>query len=474
MSYVLYWYHGDNVTETELTKSSDDQKAIIEPHLELAENEAGSFTFVMMPEHRCYGQIRLKSDCIGISLNGYDVFYGRIISYKKDFDRSIEYTCEGALAFLDDAYLYSSEVIGSGPFYPLARLFSHHLQAIRARDSFVPHDENGSFNVSVPDIHLYNKCFMQDLDGDGFTDYAGSTFESFGLEKNSFVNCYEAFQSILSHIGGYVETTRMDYGDHRVNGYRWFRDYWDECGQEVRIGENLLDYVEEYSVEDLLTCVKGVSSSSSDETDARPYYSYGNGELISKYGIILGTIDLGDETDETAAKTKCLNYLQNQYDNLVYTVTVADLSQSDDYENMEPIRMHQLVHVVSEPHRLDAWMPVTAMSMDLDDPSSTTITLGKTVRKGVVEKLKNYTKKTKKSGAQSSEKGTSGGGSKATQKYKALRALNMRASASSKSSKLTTVPKNAKFNVTKKSGKWLKTSYNSKTGWVYATYCKKI
>lgn len=466
MSYTITWIHGDYV-ETELQRLDDEKKLIINPQVELAKNSAGSFKFTMTSGHHYYGQLSLFTDYIDVSYQGFRIFYGRIIKYTKNFDKSVTYECEGQMAFFYDSYIYSTETYAWAND-ALELLLGIHNRMLGYDNAWLPINLN---SMSMSDVIKHNRMFSL-VTGDPFN----TTVKLKDLDLTEGCTSYDALVSLLSEVGGYVEFGRGENtfnSSTHYNTIRYYSSHWDKASQEVRFGANLLDYVEEFNRDDIVTCVHGIAKVTSGETETELLTAsqyYGDADLISLYGCVVKTLDCGDEiTTLSALRTRCEQYLANQYDNLTINVTVADLSLAEEYDEI-PFRLNQLVHVISEPHNVDAWMPLTAMSIELDDPSATQLTLGETKRKGLVEQLVNpHVKPTPTQQQSESSEGTSD-----YPKYKTTANVNMRSSASSKSTKLTTVPKGKTVTVTKTSGQWLYTTYSGKTGWICGKYAKKI
>lgn len=468
MSYTIEWIH-DNYTVTELQTFDDEGKIILSPVVELSKNEAGSFSFTMTARHAQNGALSLFTDFIAVSYQGYQVFFGRVMKYTKNFDKSITYECEGALAFLYDAYVYPTWTY-SWASNALALVLGAHKRMLDG--TWLP--TNVSSVSSLDNMQKYARTFSYDpTEGDTFP--SGVTLTSSGIEEG--IACYDALTSLLSNAGGYVAIERVqetiDGNDVEVNKLTYYSSYWDRSEQTVRFGINLLDYVEEFSREDLITCVHGVAKVTVNDTESEvqqtdKYFGYAN--IINTYGLVVKTLECDEITTLAALQTRCLQYLQNQYDNLTITVTVADLSLAEDYEE-NPFHMYQLVHVISEPHNINTWMPVTAMTIDLDNPANTSLTLGETQRKGLIEKITN-TKVTKAPTVEQEE--SSGSETVTYPTYKTTANLNLRNGPGTSYSKLVTIPKGTKITVTDSSGNWRKTTYSNKTGWCNVKYLKQI
>lgn len=117
-------YEGEKVTPTVANLTMED-------------NKSGSFEFSILPQHQAYDEIELITTTIKVTEYVYDddgslenkniLWKGRVISIEDDMDGTRTFTCEGALAFLNDIICYPitnaivSDVVTSDDGYSTAK-----------------------------------------------------------------------------------------------------------------------------------------------------------------------------------------------------------------------------------------------------------------------------------------------------------------------------------------------------------------
>lgn len=104
-----------------------------------------------------------------------------------------------------------------------------------------------------------------------------------------------------------------------------------------------------------------------------PYVT--NADLIEKYGWIEHRLNLTGIEDKDALYNAAKQYVENgMFDKMVLDVSAVDLNTLG--VDTEYINLLDKVRVVSEPHGLDQYFPVTEIEIPLNDPASQTFTLG--------------------------------------------------------------------------------------------------
>jgi hypothetical protein len=73
------------------------------PTVTLKENNAGTFTFTILPTHPYYDQITKMKSTVKVYDNDDEIFSGRVINEKVDFFNRKKVTCEGELGYLNDS-----------------------------------------------------------------------------------------------------------------------------------------------------------------------------------------------------------------------------------------------------------------------------------------------------------------------------------------------------------------------------------
>ena len=81
----------------------DESLVLKSPKVDLKENNAGSFTFTILPTHPYYDKIQKMKSVIQVMDNEDEIFCGRVIDEQIDFYNRKKVTCEGELGFFNDS-----------------------------------------------------------------------------------------------------------------------------------------------------------------------------------------------------------------------------------------------------------------------------------------------------------------------------------------------------------------------------------
>ena len=89
--------------------SLDDRLVLIDPKLSLEDSTAGKFEFTMPITNIAYGLIGRMDTEIRVFQNGDEIWRGRVLEEEVDFNNRKSYTCEGALAYMNDTVIPPKE-----------------------------------------------------------------------------------------------------------------------------------------------------------------------------------------------------------------------------------------------------------------------------------------------------------------------------------------------------------------------------
>lgn len=140
-----------------------------------------------------------------------------------------------------------------------------------------------------------------------------------------------------------------------------------------RLEESSIEGLEEY------TTIKSVNNSV-------PYIE--STDAVKVYGVVTRTVSFEDVGEPANLKKKAEKYLSDiQFENLSLTCNAVDLNMVD--VDIERIKLGDSIRVVSKPHGMDRYFPVTALTIDLQNPQNNTVTLGTSVKAGISERTTN-------------------------------------------------------------------------------------
>ena len=327
-----------------------EDKKIINPVLNLELNTSGSLTFSIPPTNDT--NINLLNGVIKVFDDDIKIYEGRALDYTKDFYNNKQMTCEGILAYLLDSVVRPYEYHDMSVSDYLNTLINNHNSQVDDEKKF----ELGNITVIDNNDSLYRK-------NEGYTN----TLD-------------EINEKLVKRLGGYIVI-------REENGVRYL-DYLAEINnsnnQVIRFGENLLDISQYLNAETIRTVIIPVGKDGltiSDVNDGKDYLESATG--ISLYGKIWDIVKYDDVTIASNLKTKGQAYLDGIVESsLTLELNAIDLSLIN--VDIQKIKLGDRLRVLSKPHGLDKYMQVTKMTINLEDPSQNTITLGKTVN-GIVE-----------------------------------------------------------------------------------------
>lgn len=327
---------------------------LADPVLQLADNEAGSFTFTIHRNNPGYKSVSLMTSVVTVKWDDEILFKGRVINIGKSFDKSLSVECEGELAYLADSIQRPAEYHDQTVYAYLANLVQLHNGQVGSEKQF----EMGSVTVTDSNDSLYRYTNWED------------TLEVIKTD-------------LLDSLGGHL---RVRYsGTHRYLDY--LAEYPRLSGQKIEFGQNLLSYTEETTAMDLATvCIPLGARQEESEIEALEerltIESVNNNKdylelaaAISAYGRITKTVIWDNVHTPSILKSKGRKWLQdNQYSDLELTLTAVDLA--DFGVDTDHLRLLDRIHCTSGPHGMDHEFPLTSLSINLLDPTQNIYTLG--------------------------------------------------------------------------------------------------
>lgn len=332
-----------------------DDLTLIDPIVNLEENNAGSFTFTITSNHPYYDDIKRRKSLIQVFEDSDLIFSGMVYEIEEDFYKNRKIYCEGELSYLNDTIQRPAEYHNMTVRGLLETYINNHNAQVEEEKQF----KVGM--VTVQDDSIY--CFTN---------------------MESSLSCIK--RDLLDDLGGIIRVRHS-------NGEKYI-DYITEIevntnDQVIRLGENLINYKSNISSLDIATAIiplgKRLDTSPIEDLDIRlDIKAVNNGldyvvdtESVNNFGWIYKTIVWDDVEVASELKKKGETYLENtQFDNLVIEVNALDMHLIDTYET--PFRLSDQIRIVSKPHGLrDKYFRLTKQEINLNNPQNNTITLGK-------------------------------------------------------------------------------------------------
>lgn len=318
-------------------------------------NSAGDFTFTIAPEHPFYDEFEPLSSTIEIYRDDEWLWQGRIIDYKATFNNCVTYYCEGALAYLNDSIQRQAEFNDITPMgYVQVLLDNHNKQVPENRQLKL-----GVVTVTDPNNSLYR-----------YTNY-NPTLQ-------------ELKEDLIDDLGGYLRIRKFNnelYLDA-------ISDYGHTNEQVIELGENLIELTKDFDFSDLASVIIPLGANDENATGEGildmpvTIESVNKGvdylvipELVNKYSDIAQVVKWSNVHTPEILKTKAEKYIKDQrFGEMVIECKAFDLNYTDsDFERFE---LGDKVRVISKPHALDRFFPITKQSIDLINIVNNTLTLG--------------------------------------------------------------------------------------------------
>lgn len=325
--------------------------SLYNPTLTQQANVPSQLQFTILPDHPYFNSINRLSSRIKVYRDGVLMWVGRPIESDAGIYNSVKWVCEDAMAYLCDSLYKPFEYSGAPDGLFASIIESHNAQVGASQQIMV-----GAVTVTDPNDYITRSS----------VDYA---------------TCWDTLKNKLLGMGGYLMLTYSD-GNPVLN---WYESPPDTSTQTIEFGSNIQDFTRSiYSSDTYTACVplgiKGEDGkrltieSVNDGSDALI-----NTQLASQLGTIYAPPDLVTWEDVTVPqnlKTKGLNWLTTKGITVKERVELKAIDLHNADANIEAFQFLDHVIVSSTPHNLSATYILTAITIPLNDPASTAITLG--------------------------------------------------------------------------------------------------
>lgn len=348
---------------------------LINPKLVMEDSAAGSLEFVLPPGNAGYDLINPMTTDLVVYRDDEDeeIWRGRALSIDIDFYKRKRIYCEGELAFLNDTIQppakYSASA-GTTVSSFLEALINIHNQNV---------SDNRKFQVGIVTV----------TDGDTTTSenviYRYTNYES-------TLKCIN--EKLVERLGGHLRTRHQ-------NGVRLLDYLKDDdpvldvaADQIIQFGKNLLDYTQNFTMDELATVIVPRGARLETETiegleDYLTVKSVNRGsiyveseEAVNTYGRIIAVVDWDNVTDANNLLNKARQYLaKEQFDKMSLEITMIDLHYLNPA--IKSLNLLNKVRCISLPHGMDNTFQVTKMSIDLANPDNSTYVLGTETKKNL-------------------------------------------------------------------------------------------
>lgn len=412
-----YVIHDDRVTDAEVK--------IISPVFTVEDNKSGSLEFTITKSNNGYSVMNLMQTECRVTKNNKIVWFGRVLTADSDFYNRLKIHCEGGLSYLCDFY-YPAEHLPDVNYryaFPLGvNAIMTMYNDVMAQEKFGNFDLFRSFSGKTVS---YNDQEMIGRYDEYFTKKTGSSnYAAWPYNERSSMTLLDWIVTSTQYHNGHVFVTReIDSSGKWIQYLNFQHGFNAWVGQEIRFGENLLDYTKTIDGASFHTAVRAYGSVSIEDGEKaydvnidirfildtyfggakeQDFTFIQNGITYTVtldyerniaychtfgmdpdnplyrswsdiYGIICRPLEVDTIDREQFIGRIIQHFITMQPEALSITVKAADLAVLGVAAT--EINILDTIHVISKPHNVDGYFPVTKIEYHLDDPSQTTYTI---------------------------------------------------------------------------------------------------
>lgn len=349
----------------------DRQAAVINPELDLQTGYAGELTLKVPPLNPLYGEIHNRKSMVSVYRGNTEIFYGEVRTREKDRFKNQPVKATGALSFLADSILPQQEWHDISPRDLLDAWLQLHNNQVEDRKKIY---------TGVVTIHDSNDSLYRITDRE---------------------NTLEAIRDkLVDRLGGYLRLRHEN--DKLYLDWLTIQEYGKYCEQPIQFRENLMDYSETMTADDVITALIPLGAAIEQETDENASeferleknvditsvndgkdYIYSK-EAVESFGWVWKTEKWDDVATPANLLKKATEYLTTQqYENLVISLTAVDLSLfGQDYDSFD-IGDRVLCNAI--PYGMKKVLPVMEMKIPLQQPDQAQLTLGENLQQSFTD-----------------------------------------------------------------------------------------
>ncbi len=344
-----------------------EELVLIDPKLTLELNTAGSFACKIPPGHPQYDKPQEITSRITVYQDATILFQGRITSVSLDFYNRKTITCEGELAYLNDTIQRPAEYHDMTVRQYLEKIIELHNAQV---------DESRQFTVGIVTV----------------TNSTDNVYRYTNWETSM----QTIKEDLVDDFGGYVRV-RYENSKRYID---YITDYGVISKQVIAFGENLLNFTRNVDLTDIATVCIPLGARQSESpikalearltissiNDNKDYVE--SADAVKRYGRIVKTVTWDDVTTPERLKTHGEKWLEDeQFDAMILECKAIDLHYVDS--SQEALHLGDSVRIVSKPHGLDKYFPVTKLTISLNQLQNNTITFN-----GQIEQKRTLTART--------------------------------------------------------------------------------
>lgn len=339
-----------------------DGLKLMTPRLNHEINKAGSFTFTIRPDHPYIGVLQKMKIPLTIEDDDEIIWRGRILKTVEKFNKDVDVTCEGEMAFFNDTRIRKYDYTGD-----LAGYFSLLIE---------------QHNSNVEEFKRFKVGNITVKDDNDYLHFSSIQYPDTLSEIN---------EKVLKRYGGYI------YFRHEQDGV--YIDYLKDsdllCNQDIQFGTNMLDFSNTVDGTDVKTVIIPLGAMNDEDEQRLTIESVNEGkdyvvneEAAALFGYISEVVEFDDVTEPQNLLRKGKEYASD-LGNLIHsmTITAADLHKMGS--SLNSYKLFRYVNVSSKLHNLNEKYLITKISINLSNPLDGRLTVGNTF-KSLIDKQLEY------------------------------------------------------------------------------------
>ena len=330
-----------------------------DPVIKLAIGQAGSCECTIPPTNPLYGSIMLRQSMITVKRGTKEIFCGEVRESSKDKNNCIKLYAVGELAFLADSIQPQYSYGDVTPYSFMGSALTNHNACVEARKQFA------LGNVTVP------------------SGYDASVKVT---DHNDTLSALRT--QLVDRLGGCLKIRKSS--GTRYLDYVTLSDYGAANTQGINFGENLLDYSENLTAADIVTCVIPVGARTDSDNDFEKRidiksvnsgndYITASNTVLNRFGKIWKKVVFDDLTDPADIKAAGEAWLtENQYETMRLKVSAVDLSLLD--ADIDDMYLGDRIPCSAEPYGFSMTLPIIEQTIHPLNPHKDTIVLSATLK----------------------------------------------------------------------------------------------
>lgn len=387
------------------------EETVMSASFEMAMNEVGTCKFKLPPTHPYANQIQpMITEVVVVEIDNV-VWFGRVLSIKKDWNNCLDVTCEGALGYLNDSIVGPWRYFNQTPEQRFRHIIADHnaqvpqnrqlsIANVDVDSEYASRTESGEDDYTVglsaikSLVNSYGGYLYAIMNQSGLPDIYWITSRNFASAETveygknlldlKYTEDRSGIFTVLLPLGANVEVERLSYEDDGTAIMEW--DENNNAYTNVQAKERVetplrLDFtkvlgaVDEDGIqEEYYTAPSSISSSAYIQ----------NSTAVLAYGQIVRTVRFVDATTISDLRTKAQTWLnEHPLGGIRIEVDAQDLRFLD--ANVGRFYLGMTVRLVSAPHNIAGQdLVITRIDADVKKLSKK-ITLGELPKKTLTD-----------------------------------------------------------------------------------------